>query len=275
MTQEFRTNTWSKLTGAVDLASLDHRLQLRRASAACGHGRSTRHGQADPPRLARPAGGDQERHHHADHHQTRSARGAPCRSGENSVGVRSGRPSSSPCLLLVFRDAQGNNHLLCRDCNPRRDDVDGSGGEKAVRPRRSTLTLLLSAVMLTLPLSRPAGLVAGEQPAESGLAARLRELDARVFPADGATAKALPGMLVRDVRARIQASALRENAAWHAARTRADWERVRDARIRALRESLGPLSTAPPVLKDASHGPSKETDIASRTWSSRAARGWW
>ena len=40
-----------------------------------------------------------------------------------------------------------------------------------VRPRRPTLTLLVSAVMSTLPLSRPAGLVAGEQPAESGLAA--------------------------------------------------------------------------------------------------------
>ena len=85
--------------------------------------------------------------------------------------------------------------------------------------------------MSTLPLSRPAGLVGGEQPAESGLAARLRELDARVFPADGATAKALPGMLARDVRARIQAAASRENAAWQDAKSRADWERLRDDRI--------------------------------------------
>jgi dienelactone hydrolase len=103
----------------------------------------------------------------------------------------------------------------------------------------------MSAVFSILALSWPAALVAGEQPAEIGLAAQLRALDARVFPAEGETAKALPRMLARDVRTRIQAAALRENTAWHEAKTRADWERLRDVRIQALRESLGPLPPAP------------------------------
>jgi hypothetical protein len=104
-------------------------------------------------------------------------------------------------------------------------------------------------VLSTLATSRPAVLVGGEQPAENDLAARLRELDARVFPADGETAKSLPRMLARDVQTRLQAAALRENTAWHDAMTRADWERLRDVRIRALRESLGPLPPVPPTLR--------------------------
>jgi hypothetical protein len=108
---------------------------------------------------------------------------------------------------------------------------------------------LRSAVLSILASTWPAVLVAGGPRAEVDLASQLRELDARVFPADGETAKALPGMLARDVRARIQAAASRENAAWHAARSRDDWERLRDARIRALRESLGPFPPTPTGLK--------------------------
>jgi hypothetical protein len=107
----------------------------------------------------------------------------------------------------------------------------------------------MGAVLSILTSSWLAASVAGRQPAEIGLAARLGELDARVFPAGGETAKAFSGMLARDVRTRIQAAASRENAAWQNARSRADWERLRDARIQALRESLGPLPPAPTRLK--------------------------
>src|SRR5262249_58893846 len=109
---------------------------------------------------------------------------------------------------------------------------------KTVRPQRPSVTPVMSAVFSILASSWLAAPVAGRQPAAIGLAARLRELDARVFPADGETAKTLPGMLARDVRTRIRAAASRENAAWHDAKSRADWERLRDARIQALRESL-------------------------------------
>lgn len=105
------------------------------------------------------------------------------------------------------------------------------------------------AVFAILALSWPAPAAAGEHSAEIGLAAQLRELDARVFPANGETANALPWMLSRDVLTRIQAAALRENTAWHEAKTRADWERLRDARIHAFRNSLGPFPPAPSGLK--------------------------
>src|SRR5262249_25622982 len=48
-------------------------------------------------------------------------------------------------------------------------------------------------------------------------------------------------MLAEDAQARIQAANERENAAWEQVRTRDDWERYRDVRLQALRQSLGPL----------------------------------
>jgi dienelactone hydrolase len=54
-------------------------------------------------------------------------------------------------------------------------------------------------------------------------------------------------MLARDVRSREQAANLRENRAWAAVNARADWERFRAPRLRALRESLGLPPSAPVV----------------------------
>jgi dienelactone hydrolase len=51
-------------------------------------------------------------------------------------------------------------------------------------------------------------------------------------------------MLSRNARARLRAANERENQAWQAVTSRAAWEAFRDRRIRALRESLGPLSSA-------------------------------
>ena len=52
-------------------------------------------------------------------------------------------------------------------------------------------------------------------------------------------------MLARDVRSRVQAASLRENREWDGVKTRDDWERFRQPRLRALRESLGLPSADP------------------------------
>jgi dienelactone hydrolase len=75
------------------------------------------------------------------------------------------------------------------------------------------------------------------------LAARLRELAARVLPAEQ------PRMLSRDARARIELANQRETKAWNEIQTRADWEKYRNAKIRALRDSLGADLPLPPELK--------------------------
>jgi dienelactone hydrolase len=61
------------------------------------------------------------------------------------------------------------------------------------------------------------------------------------------TSEAAAGMLARDVRSRQQQANLRENQAWAQVKTRADWERFREERLRALRESLG-LPPADPAI---------------------------
>jgi cephalosporin-C deacetylase-like acetyl esterase len=64
------------------------------------------------------------------------------------------------------------------------------------------------------------------------LADKLRALDARVLEADR------PRMLGDDARAHIDAANKRETEAWKQVHTRADWEKYRDARVKALHDSL-------------------------------------
>src|SRR5205823_6113744 len=75
------------------------------------------------------------------------------------------------------------------------------------------------------------------------LASGLRELDGRVLPAEQ------PRMISRDARAKIELANERETNAWAEIRTRAQWEAYRDARIRALRVSLGADEPFPPELQ--------------------------
>jgi dienelactone hydrolase len=81
------------------------------------------------------------------------------------------------------------------------------------------------------------------------LATQLRGLDGTVLPAEQAKVKPPAQMLAQDVRARREAVNQRETRAWHGLQTRADWERYRDPRLQALRESLGPLPPVPADLK--------------------------
>jgi dienelactone hydrolase len=88
-----------------------------------------------------------------------------------------------------------------------------------------------------------AALACGAGPKADDLAAGLRALDGRVLAeADGR-------MLGRSVQARLQAVNRRDSEAWDALRSRADWEEYRDARLKALRESLGPMPAVPQDLR--------------------------
>jgi dienelactone hydrolase len=104
-------------------------------------------------------------------------------------------------------------------------------------------TLVAAALgVLTVLLSG-----ADEKAAGGDLVVRLRAWNGNVFPTDGAQSKQLSRMLAEDARARLQAANQRESQAWNEVKTRADWEKFRDLRLQALRESLGPF---PPVPKD-------------------------
>ncbi|MBL8796229.1 MAG: acetylxylan esterase [Planctomycetia bacterium] len=76
---------------------------------------------------------------------------------------------------------------------------------------------------------------------KSDPAARLAQLDAAAFSPEAAQEKRLAGMVEREVRGRLHAALQREANAFAQLKGRADWERFRDARLQALRESLGPL----------------------------------
>jgi cephalosporin-C deacetylase-like acetyl esterase len=78
------------------------------------------------------------------------------------------------------------------------------------------------------------------------LVQELRELDARVAPTDQGQ---LSRQLANDVRRRLREAGERENRAWAAVHTRADWEGFRDARLKSLRDSLGPSPRVPADLK--------------------------
>ncbi len=81
--------------------------------------------------------------------------------------------------------------------------------------------------------------------ADDDLAAKLREANAQVLPADPERGR----RLAQDARARLMAANDRETDAWRKIQTRADWERYRDRRIEALRLSLGTFPAPPSDLK--------------------------
>ncbi|HLF91923.1 MAG TPA: hypothetical protein VJB14_00545 [Planctomycetota bacterium] len=84
----------------------------------------------------------------------------------------------------------------------------------------------------------------------------LREFDARVLP------EPQPRMTGRDASERIRAANRRESESWSRIESRADWEKYRDARIVALRASLG---ADEPVPKDLNVRVTKRLDGAGHT----------
>src|SRR5262249_46617119 len=83
------------------------------------------------------------------------------------------------------------------------------------------------------------------EPGDSKLAGQLRNLNAKVLPADANQSR----MLADNARQRLQAINLRENEAWEKLTGRAGWEQFRDVRLKALRAALGEFPALPRQLK--------------------------
>jgi cephalosporin-C deacetylase-like acetyl esterase len=97
------------------------------------------------------------------------------------------------------------------------------------------LRLLFFSVVLAISL------VALLHGAQADLAAQLKKLDATVFEAAALRERKPGGMVERDIRTRVHEAHQNEAKVFAQVKTRQDWERFRDERIKALRESLGPL----------------------------------
>jgi cephalosporin-C deacetylase-like acetyl esterase len=85
------------------------------------------------------------------------------------------------------------------------------------------------------------------RPADAGeLASILRDLDVTVLSNDERQEAAR--MISRDIERRRLLAIQRENKAWSKVKSREDWERFRDQRLNALRESLGRFPQSPKNL---------------------------
>ncbi|MHC4538756.1 MAG: nucleoside hydrolase [Planctomycetota bacterium] len=94
-------------------------------------------------------------------------------------------------------------------------------------------------------LYEPAEPADNSGPSSIGTIRTLRDLDVTVLSKD--ERQKLAGMVSRDIERRRLLAIQRENTAWSKVKSRDDWERFRDQRLNALRESLGQF---PPPPKD-------------------------
>lgn len=85
--------------------------------------------------------------------------------------------------------------------------------------------------------------------AQDDLAAALKKLDARVYPAGSDHAKELQQQLSKWLRSERDQVNRRDVQAWDAIRTKEDWEHFRDQKIDALRRSCGTFPPPPKELK--------------------------
>ncbi|MCE9568291.1 MAG: acetylxylan esterase [Planctomycetes bacterium] len=79
----------------------------------------------------------------------------------------------------------------------------------------------------------------------ASVAADFKDVDPNVFPKDDPRTKDLPKMMGQDIKTRMQEANLRESKAFAAVTTKEEWTKYRDARIQALRDSLGTFPEAP------------------------------
>ena len=84
---------------------------------------------------------------------------------------------------------------------------------------------------------------------DDALAEALRTLDARVLVLGKLRENPLAGMLGRASKADLRDANLRDLKAWQTIKSPVDWEKFRDVRIKALRDSLGSYPPPPKTLK--------------------------
>lgn len=89
--------------------------------------------------------------------------------------------------------------------------------------------------------------ITGAAQQQDDLAKKLRELDGRILTADKDQAKAAANMVWDDLRQRLKQANKKSTTEWRGLKSVADWEKYRDAKIEALRQSLGKF---PPVPKE-------------------------
>ncbi|MCS7045937.1 MAG: hypothetical protein NZO58_06245, partial [Gemmataceae bacterium] len=94
-----------------------------------------------------------------------------------------------------------------------------------------TLALGCLTAFATVAAAHPAG--------QEQLAAALKDLDPRVFPAKSDEAKELAQQLGKWLRGQRDQVNRRDVQAWDALKSREDWESFRDSRLAALKRSLG------------------------------------
>jgi dienelactone hydrolase len=112
---------------------------------------------------------------------------------------------------------------------------------------RRRLAVLFIA-LVTCPAMASSGEPAsapGAAGAPGKLAEELAKLDSRVIELGTVRERPLAGMLARDVRAALREANHTDTRAWEQVKDRAGWERFRDARLQALRASLGQYPPAP------------------------------
>lgn len=118
--------------------------------------------------------------------------------------------------------------------------------ESGQRTASTKWMLMLSAKHAVMTVVSLLLAVSCLRPADAGdLASTLRDLDVTVLSND--ERQELAGMISRDIERRRLLAIQRENMAWSKVKCRDDWERFRDQRLNALRESLGQF---PPLPKD-------------------------
>ena len=90
--------------------------------------------------------------------------------------------------------------------------------------------------------------VAFRRPPLTGLAKELSVLDSHVWSPAYRRYHGVRSMVARQQRRRIREAVWRERRAWRKVHSRADWERFRDLRVKALRESVGRFPPPRPPL---------------------------
>jgi cephalosporin-C deacetylase-like acetyl esterase len=125
----------------------------------------------------------------------------------------------------------------------------------------STLPVLDGASSFYGPIRYQAMVLSSDSPSEvklpqpthglrpfTGLAGEIAGLDSNVWSPLEHRYRGVRTMLQRYLQRRVEEAVLAERRAWEQVKTREDWERFRDERIRGLRESLGRFPPEAPPL---------------------------